>query len=138
MASHADDSTSTGGHSHRGEVTVGHHGRGIAVVTMRGEHDISTQAVLAQALELAAAHSNVVVDLSECSFIDSSVIKELIKTAETVRAGGEQVILVIPSEQVQVARVAAICGLAQIFEQHESRDGALASLEGAHAKGPSS
>lgn len=138
MAIHAHDATWRGGQSHPGQVTVGHHARGVAVVTMRGEHDISTQPVLGRALELAAAHSNVVVDLSECSFIDSSVIKEFIKASDTVRAGGEQVILVIPREQAQVARVATICGLAQIFELHESKDAAFASLEGGHAEGPSS
>jgi anti-sigma B factor antagonist len=138
MASHADNPTSRGEQSHPGQVAVGHHARGVAVVTMRGEHDISTQPVLARALQLAAAHSNVVVDLSECSFIDSSVIKVFIKTSRAVRAGGEQMMLVIPSEQAQVARIAKIVGLAQIFELHESKDAAFASLEEARGRQPSS
>jgi hypothetical protein len=88
----ADDSTSRGKQSHLGQVAVAHHVRGVALVTMRGEHDLSSRTVLARALQLAAAHSNVVVDLSECSFIDSMVINEFIKT--WTRASGEQIMLV--------------------------------------------
>jgi anti-sigma B factor antagonist len=137
MASHTDNSTSRAEQSHLGQVALEHHARGVAVVTMRGEHDITTQPVLARALQLAAAHSNVVVDLSECSFIDSSVITELIKASKTGGAG-ERIIVVIPPEQAQVARIAKIVGLAQIFELHASKDAAFASLEAAHGKDPSS
>jgi anti-anti-sigma factor len=129
MASHADDLASRAEQSHVGQVAVGHHARGVAVVTLRGEHDLSTQPVLARALALAAAHSNVVVDLSECAFIDSTVIKELIRTSTTVRAGGDHLMLVIPPEQAQVARIAKIVRLAEIFGVHESRDAAFAGLE---------
>jgi anti-anti-sigma factor len=129
MAGHADDSTARGEQSHLGQVAVGHHRRGVAVVTLRGEHDLSTQPVLARALQLVAAHSNVVVDLSECSFIDSSVIHEFIKTSQVLRASGDQIMIVIPPEPAQVARIAKMVGLAQIFEVHEPKDAAFASLE---------
>lgn len=75
-----------------GTVELAHHGPGIVVVSMRGEHDLSTAPALTQALELAAAQSNVV-DLSTCSFIDSSVISVLVKTARGVHARGEQLVL---------------------------------------------
>jgi anti-sigma B factor antagonist len=129
MPSDADDSTSRGEQSHLGQVAVAHHARGVALVTMRGEHDLSTRPVLARALQLAAAHSNVVVDLSECSFIDSTVINEFINTSNAVRVSGEQLMLVIPPEQPHLARIAKLVGLAQIFEVHESKDGAYASLD---------
>jgi anti-anti-sigma factor len=127
MASDADDSASTE-LSHLGQVAVSHHGRGVAVVTLRGEHDLSTRPVLAQALQLAAAHSNVVVDLSECAFIDSTAINEFIKSSRHVQASGERFMLVIPPEQAHVARVARMVQLAEIFEVHESKDAAFASL----------
>ena len=73
MASGADDSASSGRQSLLGRVDVSHHARGIAVVKMRGEHDLSTHPMLSRALERAAAHSNVVVDLSDCTFIDSTI-----------------------------------------------------------------
>jgi anti-anti-sigma factor len=130
MAGDAEDSTSSGEQQlHLGQVAVGHYARGIAVVTLRGEHDLSTQSVIAYALELAAAHSNVVVDLTNCSFIDSTTIQELIKTSTSVHAKGEQLILVMPRDQPDISRIAEIVGLAQIFELHETKQAALASLK---------
>lgn len=113
-----------------GTVDVGHHDPGLAVVSMRGEHDLSTVPALAQALEQAAAHSNVLVDLSECSFMDSSVIQVLIKTAQSLKARGEQLVLVIPPEQRVVARVAELTGLSEILPIHPSRSAGIASIPG--------
>src|ERR1700704_3281565 len=138
MASDADDSTSQSEQLHLGKVAVAHYARGVALVTMRGEHDLSTRPLLARALQLAAAHSNVVVDLCECSFIDSTVINEFIKTSERVRANGEQIMLVIPPEQPQLARIAKMVGLGHIFELHESKEAAFASLEKKRSERPGS
>lgn len=110
-------------------IEIAAHSPAVAVVTLRGEHDLSTRQELSQALERAAAHSNVVVDLTDCSFIDSTVISEFIRTSEIVRASGEQVTLVIPPAQAQLSRIAQLSGLAQIFELHESTAAAFASLE---------
>ena len=111
-----------------GTVEVTHETPRLAVVTLAGEHDISTGEPLEQALAQAAARSNVLVDLSLCTFIDSTVITILIRTAETVRAGGEQLVLVIPPAQRAVARVAEMTGLGQLVPLYESRDAALAAL----------
>jgi anti-sigma B factor antagonist len=138
MAGDADDVTSSGEKAPVGLVAVGHHAGGIGVVTMSGEHDLSTQPALADALELAAAHSNVVVDLTECSFIDSTIIQEFIRTSETLRAKGDQVMLVIPAEQAGVARIVEMVGLARFFELHETTEAAFASLEGAKRDQPDS
>jgi anti-anti-sigma factor len=128
VTSDANDRISREG-PHLGQVQVGHRARGIALVTMRGEHDISTLPVLARALTLAAAHSNVVVDLSECSFIDCTVIQEFIKISETLRHGGERFMLVIPPSQAQIPRIAKMIPLDEIFEVHEATDAAIASLK---------
>ena len=129
MASDADDVTSSSEQLPVGRVAVSHQASGIGLVTMSGEHDLSTQPALAQALELAAAHSNVVVDLTECSFIDSTIIREFTKTSERLRATGEHVMLVIPSEQASLKRIAEMVGLAQFIELHETTEAAFASLE---------
>jgi anti-anti-sigma factor len=128
MTSDTDGPTSRDG-PRPGRVTIGHHARGIALVTLSGEHDISTHRAVAHALELGAARSNVVVDLSHCSFIDSTIIEGFIKTAETLRTRGEEVILVIPARQTGVARTAQLAGLAQLFELHETTDTAFSALE---------
>jgi len=112
-----------------GTVEIEHYAPGLAVVSMRGEHDLSTAPELTQALEQAAVHSNVVVDLSACSFIDSTVIHALVKFARRVHGRGEQLVLVIPSESSQVARVARMTHLAESLPIHPTRGAALASIQ---------
>lgn len=115
-----------------GTVEIGHHAPGLAVVSMRGEHDISTAPELAHALEQAAAHSDVLIDLSECDFIDSTAIGLLIRTAKEMQARDEQFVVVIPSESSNVARVAHMIRLSELMPVKTSREEALASLERAH------
>jgi anti-sigma B factor antagonist len=111
-----------------GTVDVAHDIAGLAVVTLQGEHDLSTREALADALQRAAAHSNVVVDLSPCTFMDSTVINVLLSTANTVAAGGERLALVIPPEQRRVARVAEMTGLDKLLAVYETREAALAAF----------
>lgn len=127
MASDTDESVRSA-LPHLGQVTVGHHAPGVAVVTLSGEHDVSTQPALERALRLAAAHSNVVVDLSECSFIDSTVINEFFKASKRAHASGERCLLVIPPQQAQVARTARMIGLADFVEVRETAEAAFACL----------
>jgi anti-anti-sigma factor len=117
-----------GGRPRPGTVTLGHHAPGLAVVNMRGEHDITTHRALLEALEEAAAQSNVLVDLSECTFIDSTVIAALIATAQALQARQEQLVLVIPPEQRQPTRVAALTNLGEILPCHTTLRAALAGL----------
>jgi anti-anti-sigma factor len=115
-----------------GTVETTHHAPGLGVVRLRGEHDISTASELTEALEDAAAHSDVLVDLSECDFIDSSVIGLLIRIAKMLQARDEQLVVVIPSESTNVARVAHMVRLSELMPVKTSHDDALASLERAH------
>jgi anti-anti-sigma factor len=120
----------------RGQVTVLHHAPGVAVVAMSGEHDLDAQLLLAHALELAAPYSDVIVDLTDCSFVDSTIIRTLIFAACEVRSGGEQLVLVIPPEQTQVAHIGELVGLAQVVEVHASRNAAIGSLVHARTRRP--
>ena len=110
-------------------VVVEHHAPGLALVSVHGEHDLGTTPELTEALEQAAMHSNVLVDLSDCSFIDSSVIQALVKTALALEARGEQLALVIPPGQRMVARVAQMTRLSEIFPIYASRGAGLASFQ---------
>ncbi len=112
-----------------GTVEIEHHAPGLAVVRMRGEHDISTASELAQALEQAAAQSDVLVDLSECDFIDSTSIGLLIRTARKVQARDEQLVVVIPPTSNHVARVAQLVRLSELMPVKASCGDALASLQ---------
>jgi anti-sigma B factor antagonist len=109
---------------------VHHEAPGLAVVTLRGEHDLSTEGALTQALEEAAAHSNVLVDLSDCDFVDSTVIAALLRVARMVTERGERLALCIPDAQRQITRIAEMTQLGELLPIHTSRAAALASLQG--------
>ena len=112
----------------RGTVEIAHDAPGLAVVSVHGEHDVSTEPELAYALEQAAAHSNVVVDLSACTFMDSTVIGALIKAARRVHAQGEQIVLVTPPESSLVARLTHMTRLAEILPIHVTRAAASTGI----------
>ena len=104
---------------------------GLALVSVDGEHDLSTRSKLEQALERAVVHTRVIVDLSSCGFIDSTAITTIIKAAQTVHVRGGRLIAVIPPTQAHLLRVAHMLHLAEIFAIAPSRADALAlHLEG--------
>jgi anti-anti-sigma factor len=96
---------------------------------MRGEHDLSTEPTLSRALAEAAAHSNVLVDFSECSFTDSTVIAAVIQAAQTAHACAKRLVAVIPPEQQGVFRVAEMMGIGDTLAIYRSRESGLAHLE---------
>ena len=98
-------------------------------MSVRGEHDLSTQSALAEALQEAASHSSVLVDLTDCSFIDSSVIATLIGAARAIEERGDRCALAVPPEQRSVARIAEMTRLGEIVAVHPSRDAGIADLE---------
>jgi len=96
---------------------------------MRGEHDIGTAPAVGDALERAVAHSSVLVDLSDCGFIDSTVIGLLIRCAQEVERRAERFALVIPPGQPVVARIAGLARLSDFLAVHGSREAGLAHLQ---------
>ena len=101
---------------------------GIAVVRLRGEHDLSGKERLTEALATASARLNVLVDLSECTFMDSSVIAAFFVAREKLGARGGQLELVIPPEASTVQRVAEVTFLGAILPIHETEAAAVAGL----------
>jgi anti-sigma B factor antagonist len=114
---------------------VHHAAPGFAVVTMAGEHDLSTEPAFTQALEQAAAGSNVLVDLSECEFIDSTVIAALLRTARADTERGERFALLIPAAQRQITRIAEMTHLAELLPIYVTRDAAFADIGAAAERG---
>jgi anti-anti-sigma factor len=108
---------------------VQHEAPGVAFVTLRGEHDLSTEPALSQALAEATAHSNVVVDLSDCEFVDSTVIAALLRAARGVAERGERFALLIPAAQRQITRIAEMTQLGELLAIHATREEALASVQ---------
>ncbi|MGD9735609.1 MAG: STAS domain-containing protein [Solirubrobacterales bacterium] len=110
---------------------------GFRVVAVRGELDLGTAPALEGPLEEAIdAREPLLVDLSECEFIDSTGIamivrawQQLINGDDGSGGGGDRVVICSTNEQVR--RVLEITGLDVSIPVHESRDAALAALRGA-------
>jgi anti-anti-sigma factor len=101
---------------------------GIAIVGLQGEHDLSTRRRLDGALAQASAQPNVLVDLSACTFMDSSVIAAMFVARKKLGERDGRLELVIPPEAGTVQRVASITSLAAILPIHATRSAGLASL----------
>ena len=101
----------------------------IALVRLRGDHDLSGKQRLGEALSTAGARLNVLVDLSECTFMDSSVIAALFLARARLAERGGRLELVIPHEAIAVRRVADVTVLQAILPIHETLSAAVAGLQ---------
>lgn len=103
--------------------------RDVALVALIGEHDLGHYETLKSVLARAAVRApNVVVDLSECAFIDSTVLQLMLHThAVTSKAGGTFAVVIAP-EPGAVARLAELVRLDLILPVHPSLDAAIASF----------
>jgi anti-anti-sigma factor len=106
---------------------------GIRVIAVRGELDLSTAPELEGPLDeaIAAGDTSVLVDLSECEFIDSTGIALIVRAWQQLdrAADGEgEGRVVICSYNDQVRRVLEITGLELSIPIHSTRDEAIAAL----------
>jgi anti-anti-sigma factor len=100
---------------------------GTPIVTIRGELDLYTAPEFERALCLnGAADGRVVVDLSECTFIDSTGLGILI--AADRRTGGNGLVLV--ARDLEALRAFGVSGLDRQLRLHPTVESAL---EGAAA-----
>jgi anti-sigma B factor antagonist len=109
---------------------------GLLTFTVRGELDLNTAPQLDSPLEQAldaGADRSVLIDLSECEFIDSTGIALIVRAWQRVDrdAGGEgngRLVLCCSNDQVQ--RLLKITGVESSISMHGDRDSALAELRG--------
>jgi anti-sigma B factor antagonist len=108
---------------------------GVRVVAVRGELDLSTAPDLEGQLEAAlAAGDSVMIDLTECEFIDSTGIALIVRAWQQIEAGGDAAReFAICSDGDQVGRVLEISGLSVSIPVLRTRDAALAALRGGAA-----
>ena len=108
---------------------------GIRALAVRGELDMNTAPELEKPLEEALSEEDVsiMLDLSECEFIDSTGIALIVRTWQRLdrdgggNGGGH---LVVCCFNPQVQRLLKITGVAASISVHEDRDAALAELQG--------
>jgi len=108
---------------------------GIRVFTVHGELDMNTAPELEQALEVALADEEaaVMLDLSDCEFIDSTGIALIVRTWQRLdrdagNGGKGKFILCCVNHQVR--RLLKITGVESSISLHEQREAALDALRG--------
>jgi anti-anti-sigma factor len=109
-------------------VELAFHRLGVAIVTLRGDHDARCKQALRDAMEGTANQLNVIVDLTECTFLDSSVVGTLMAAGRGLEARGGTLSLVIPPKAASLQRTAKLSGLAEALPLHASRGAAIASV----------
>jgi anti-anti-sigma factor len=97
---------------------------GVWILALHGEHDLATRPSLEEELgRVAAAGGRVVVDLSDASFLDSSIIRAL-ATANGAGAHSRVSAVIAPATSF-AGRLAALVSLDAIVPVHETLAGAL-------------
>jgi anti-sigma B factor antagonist len=91
------------------------------VVTLGGDHDVASRDAIADAFSVAGTGRDLLVDLSECTFIDSSVIGVLLACAQRLRGAGHRLELVVPADNEAIVRVLEIVDIASLVTVHERR-----------------
>ncbi|HEU5251783.1 MAG TPA: STAS domain-containing protein [Solirubrobacterales bacterium] len=99
-------------------------------IFVRGELDLSTAPELEGPLEetLEDGDASVLIDLSQCEFIDSTGIALIVRAWQRLASGENGRGLVICSQNEQVRRVLEITGLELSIPVHTTRDEALAAI----------
>jgi anti-anti-sigma factor len=92
----------------------------VAIVKLRGEHDLASRPVLENAL--APLKGDVLVDVSECDYIDSSVIAVVVQTHANLTREGYRVEMLIPPTKRQVARTVEVSGISKIVPVRTTLD----------------
>lgn len=109
-------------------VEVEHPEPGLAIVSLRGEHDLASRKALAETLARAGEGRNLLVDLSECTFLDSTVLGVLLANSLEREAAGDRLGLVVPPEAQIVFRITRVAGVASFMPIYASRDAGVESL----------
>ena len=112
-----------------GPVTIEVISAGAAIVTLGGDHDVASRDAIADAFGVAATGRDLLVDLTECTFIDSTIIKLLLQTMRAMAENDARMELVIDTgSHGHVARVAELMGIADVIPTHGSRSDGISSL----------
>jgi anti-anti-sigma factor len=88
-----------------------------ALVELHGEHDLDTHEAVASALR--PIYGDVLVDLSACPFIDSSVVGVIVARTQELRSENHRLELIVPPENLHVVRVIDLVGLRTFLTVHE-------------------
>jgi stage II sporulation protein AA (anti-sigma F factor antagonist) len=128
----AETVTSQGGVIMDAEEVVIERDRGAWVLTLRGEHDLSTATALRNALgDVFDAGSAVVVDLSDVTFMDSSTLNAILYGSERAQSDdAHRFAAVLPPGPSAARRVLELTGVDRVLAIHPDRASAVAAIAG--------
>jgi anti-sigma B factor antagonist len=105
------------------EVTIETVSDGLVVARVEGELDLATSPDFERSIEGTDRASRLVIDLTECTFLDSSAVRVLAETARAAGEAGGTVSLVIADPGIR--RVLEIAAIDTVLPVHEKLDSAL-------------
>jgi anti-anti-sigma factor len=97
------------------------------VIALKGDHDLSTKPQLAQALTRLGrgAWARLVLDLRQCTFVDSTIIGAILTAQRQAYARDASVSVVLPADTSYVYRALSVVGLTALVPAHASIEVAL-------------
>jgi anti-sigma B factor antagonist len=105
-------------------------GPGRIRIRCRGELDLATNPPLAQRLmEAVDRRERVLLDLSECGYIDSTAIGTLIEAWRALGSDAGPGAIVVFATEPAVTRILTLTGVGEYLDVTEDRDEALRLLE---------
>jgi anti-sigma B factor antagonist len=118
-----------------GELALERTDAGLALLTVTGEHDLSTAPEFRRRLdELLDEETGVVVDLSQATFIDSSILGVIIDAKRRAADANIGYAVLHPDGAGPVDRVLEVTGLRAELPVHTEREAATtAALQGSGA-----
>jgi anti-anti-sigma factor len=109
-----------------GTVTVDHVGPSTWVVALHGEHDLATTDQLRGELDaIFAQGTSVVVDFSDATFIDSAVVRELMRASHRVDHDPAECLVIVAPRGGFPRRVLDLLAIDRLVQIFSSRDAAL-------------
>ena len=99
---------------------------GIAVLGLEGELDLSAAPKLRARIDEAATGRALVIDLRRVTFVDSAILKELLRARATLADGEAQ--LVLAGAPMPVRRLLDLTRTAELFDQAPDVETALTRL----------
>jgi stage II sporulation protein AA (anti-sigma F factor antagonist) len=96
------------------------HSPTIFTVTLTGEHDVLSREAVSLALTVGRVYRFVLVDLTACTFLDSTMINALLAAAKGHAEQGGALELVVPTEANPVRRTLEIANVQMTLPFHET------------------
>jgi anti-sigma B factor antagonist len=109
-----------------GRIGVDKLGSSLWVVALGGEHDLASVGKLHTTLAAIFAQGTaVVIDLSATTFIDSSILGELVAAQRRADANPSEHLAIVAPQGGVAARLIALVGFGHLFKLFETRADAL-------------